>query len=383
MVEKLIVQKQPRSKPYVPQKINFPSFDNLHLELIENKKKIKSGLPLIPLTKPVTTPKPVEQKQPTETKSKSPEKNESSDDDDDEEMIDDDEHDVSDKVSDKSDDESVDDEKSTSSSSKLSSDESDEDFDDDDIEQELGDKPAEEKKSAETKSEPTPTPVTEDPDDPYAHLPPEEREAKEKEEYIWKFRLLKRKYKNPDVPIPEFNEHSDLQLMKTTYDRTLRELMLDDNITTYRTYLVGGLMGMEFVCTMFLGVDLGGFAKQQIKMMNKYDRLLIELGEKQYMNWGSGLPVEVRLLLMILLQAGLFFVGKTVLGQMGDDISYVYRAMTGQPMDTPSINDEEEEEQPKRQMRGPRIKPSDMTSAKVKASSSSNESFVKAKVKTQ
>ena len=62
-------------------------------------------------------------------------------------------------------------------------------------------------------------------EDPYTGLTPEE---KEKEEYIQRFKILKRQYKN--LSIPEYNEHSYLQVMKKLYERLIREIHLDNKI---------------------------------------------------------------------------------------------------------------------------------------------------------
>ena len=43
----------------------------------------------------------------------------------------------------------------------------------------------------------------------------------------------------------------------------------------------------------------------QISSMDRYDRLLIELGEKNYSTYGSSWPVEIRILLLALFNAAL------------------------------------------------------------------------------
>jgi hypothetical protein len=203
-------------------------------------------------------------------------------------------------------------------------------------------------------------------EDPYAGLSPEEREEKEKEEYIWRFRILRKKYKNAEEQIPTFNEFSDLQTMKRTYDRTVRELYLDDAVESYRGYLMGGSIIIEFAATQWFDVDLGGFTIHQTKMMYKYDRLLIELGEKSYNQWGSTIPVELRLLLMILFQAGLFYMAKVVTARFGTTIADLFRSVSGMPPPAEEIKNKEGGEQaqaggpPKAKMRGPKIKPSEL-----------------------
>ncbi len=64
--------------------------------------------------------------------------------------------------------------------------------------------------------------------DPYAGLTPEQREVKEKEEYLWRFLILKKQYgRNSSIPIPAFNEHSDLTIMKNTYERIVHIFLVD------------------------------------------------------------------------------------------------------------------------------------------------------------
>ena len=98
--------------------------------------------------------------------------------------------------------------------------------------------------------------------------------------------------------------------MKTSYKRTIRELHLDDSVQSYRTYLTYGFIGMEFICTQWIGIDMSGFTKQQMSMMSRYNTLLIELGEKSYSRWGANIPVELRLIGTILMSAGMFYLGK-------------------------------------------------------------------------
>jgi hypothetical protein len=95
---------------------------------------------------------------------------------------------------------------------------------------------------------------------------------------------------------------------------------------------------MEYVCTEYLNIDLGGFAVQQISMMYKYDSLLIELGEKSCERWTTNLPVEVRLLGMILIQAAIFYLAKVITDKVGKDAGELFRGVTGQPPTAPNTN---------------------------------------------
>lgn len=197
--------------------------------------------------------------------------------------------------------------------------------------------------------------------DPYAGLTPEEREAKEKQEYMWRFHILKKKYKN--TKMPDFNEHSDLQHMKSTYDRTVKELYLDESVDTYRNYLIGGFVFMEFICTQWIGIDMKGFTKQQAMVMNKYESLLVELGERSYNRWNMNLPVEVRLIGFILLQAAIFFVGKKIAEKAGSGIGELFKGVTGQPP-TAATAAAASTEPAQKAMRGPSLRPNDIKNMK-------------------
>jgi hypothetical protein len=331
MVSQLRVIKKPRAGGIPDHPINFPPLENLHLELLEIKKKLKSGVPsVVPSKKPTSIPIVVNKKEkepesdgeedsPRESKKKKPSR----------ERVDKEDEDM---VAALGEDEHSDaGEHSDADEHSGSEDEGDEHSGSED--------------------------EGEEEDDPYAGMTPEEREAMEKEEYIWRFRILKKKHKNPTVEIPDYNEHSDLPTMKRNYDRTVKELYLDESVETYRSYLLGSWIVMEFVSTQWLAVDLSGFTVQQTKMMYKYDSLLIELGEKSRERWGMNLPVEVRLLGFILLQAGIFYLGKIIASKFGNNVSEIFKGVTGQPPDAKQTKREDSKD---KKPRGPKIKASDI-----------------------
>lgn len=403
MSKLLRIIKKPRTTTLPDIPINFPSFKNLHLELLEVKSKLKQGLPLIARSKPklnsiisnnsknvnevelINENVEPEETEETEKTPKSKSKSKSKQDDTPSTTTSTKKESIMIPTSIKS--------KKNKKSSKKSKkskknkkdvlvmelgesdeDEEDEEGEEEEDEEEVEDE-GEEEEEEEGEGEEEDEEVEEEEGegiDIYAGLSPEERMIKEKEEYMWRFRILKKQYgRNPSIPIPEWNEHSDLNMMKSSYDRTIRELYLDDAVESYRTYLMGGWIVMEYLCTQVLSIDLTGFTVQQMRMMYKYDKMLIELGEKSYTRWGMDFPVEIRLVGFILFQACIFYLGKIIADKMGDSVAELFKGFTGQPpaptqnrnngvpADNGNANSEGETK-----MRGPRLKAEDIRKRK-------------------
>lgn len=178
----------------------------------------------------------------------------------------------------------------------------------------------------------------------------ENQEDDAKRELLFKFDLLRKSY--PASAIAEYSIHTELNTMQKSYNDTVRRLSLDSSVENYKTYLVYGFMGCEFIFGNFLGFDMQGFTQQQIVSMNSYEKLLIELGEKSYVPSGSKWPIELRLLFMIIMNAAFFIVSKMLMKKTGANLMGMVNSMNSrqtQPNTTSSSTAR------KRRMRGPNI----------------------------
>ena len=179
----------------------------------------------------------------------------------------------------------------------------------------------------------------------------EQNEEDLKRELLYKFEILKKSYSN--VNLPEFTIHSDYTSMLKTYEMTVKKVTLDSNVDNYKTYLIYGFMGVEFVLGNWFKFDMQGFTQQQIVSMNSYEKLLIELGEKSYVPQASNWPIEVRLLFTILLNAGFFIVTKMIMKKTGSNLLSMINNMNSNPTSNSPSN--ADINSAKRKMKGPNI----------------------------
>lgn len=362
--KKVIVTKIPREDNIPDLPVSFPSLQNLHLELLENKRKLKDNLPPLKQERPPSSP--IILNTSNENNSNQEQKNlnferikilSNDDDDDDEEP-------------------EILSIKQNSSSSSIKQNytkdlEEDDDDDDDDIielpnddnsDNLLNDIIDEEEQNVDKEEliDEENNYYNEEEENEEEQLTPEEKELEDKMYYIWKFKILKKEYKDrvEDMEIPIFNEHSDLKMMKRKYDDTVRELYLDDAVEQYKTYLYGGFLAIEFLSTKFLGIDMTGLTVHQTAIMHKYDRMLIELGEKSYGQWGRNLPVEIRLIGFAILQTGIFYLAKMIKENYGENASNILKGFFGVPS-VPDSSDSSSNDKPKRKMKGPSRKVKD------------------------
>lgn len=174
-----------------------------------------------------------------------------------------------------------------------------------------------------------------------------------KREMLFKFDLLKKSYK--DQQIPQYTIHSDYNLMKKSYDDTVRRLSLDNSVENYKKYMIGAFMVIEYALGKWLHFDMQGYTQQQIISMSSYEKLLVEIGEKSYVPSGKKWPVEVRLIFLVIINTAFFIVGKMIMKNTGSNILNAINNMNKATNPTGG-----EAQQPKKKMKGPEINLDDL-----------------------
>ena len=184
----------------------------------------------------------------------------------------------------------------------------------------------------------------------------EKQEQEQKEDYIHKFNVLARRF--PDrKDIPTYTEHDDLEVMIRTYDRTMKEISLENRVMTYRKILSYSFLAIE-ILAKYMKIDMSDFASSQNATLSDYDSMLIELGEKNTGSMFDNIPVEAKLLGMILFNTFAFWIMKN----KGIDINKFYNLAVSKisAANASGSGDAEEEDgevqKPKKKMKGPSLK---------------------------
>ena len=137
----------------------------------------------------------------------------------------------------------------------------------------------------------------------------EKAEEDVKKDLLVKFNILKKKH--PYATISTYSEHTDLTTLQKDYKSVVKQIEVEAKAIKYKTWLLWGYFGLEFILLNYASFDdIRGFYQQQYNSMNQYEDLLYELGEKTYIPDEKKWPVEIRLLMLIGTNAGMFILGK-------------------------------------------------------------------------
>lgn len=182
----------------------------------------------------------------------------------------------------------------------------------------------------------------------------DQEEEDRKRELLFKFEILSKKY--PGMNIPEFSIHSDYNTMLRSYEMCVRRISLDGSVDNYKTILISCFMGMEWLLGSVFNMDMKGYTQQQILSMNKYEALLIEIGEESYIPGEKQWPAWVRLCFVIFMQTGMFIFGKVIQKKTGaSNFMNMANNLANPPRPQTTTQAPPAPSGPKKKMRGPDI----------------------------
>jgi hypothetical protein len=131
-----------------------------------------------------------------------------------------------------------------------------------------------------------------------------------------KFQRLRTEY--PDWGIQDPLESYSLDQIHDVYENIIKSITISYSSSQKKIYLVLGFYLFEIFGTHVLGLNMKGYGASQCNALNKYDSLMMELGEKYYIQGAGNWPIEARLLFTVALNALIFIAIKWIGGKIGD-----------------------------------------------------------------
>lgn len=141
--------------------------------------------------------------------------------------------------------------------------------------------------------------------------------------FVSKYGILREAW--PNYHIPAITPDMTLTQIHAGYDIYVRHIFISNDADKFKLFMIIGWLFIELVGSK-LNLNIGGYTVTQMKSMNKYEKLLVELGESNYQqsltaNSRSDWPVEMRLLFVSLVNAVTFIIIKMLASYMGEGIA--------------------------------------------------------------
>ena len=145
----------------------------------------------------------------------------------------------------------------------------------------------------------------------------EDEQQRFRTEFNVKLSILRRSF--PEYNFADFPETATLDAVHDIYAGYVKQVVIALNCSQYRIFLVIMFLALEAFGVKVLKLNMGGFTLVQMRTMNRYDSILIELGEKYYISGPSGWPAEMRLVFMAVMSAITFIVVKWLSSYIGGE----------------------------------------------------------------
>lgn len=150
----------------------------------------------------------------------------------------------------------------------------------------------------------------------YATMTPEQK-AGMRMKFNFKFDSLREAYPAWKIESPPAD--ADLDQIHDVYEDYVKKIMIALNSSQWKVYLLLMFVGIEVFGIKVLGLDFRGYTMSQYRLMSRYDRLLIELGERYYIQGASQWSIETRFFVMAATSAAVFIFAKYLAKWLGGD----------------------------------------------------------------
>jgi hypothetical protein len=153
----------------------------------------------------------------------------------------------------------------------------------------------------------------------YTALPAVEQ-AQHRANFQMRFSIIQNDW--PHMGIVSPSNDMSLEQIHGMYEMYVRHILISQDTDSYKIYMVLGWLLIEAGCA-YVGLNIKGYTLMQMQCMNRYERLLVELGESKYLAVGgsagyqSTWPVELRILFISLVNAVVFIVLKLLSNYLG------------------------------------------------------------------
>ena len=150
-------------------------------------------------------------------------------------------------------------------------------------------------------------------------------------EYLAKWYILKRKFPHKADEMPTFTEQDSAVVVKKEWERWARILGIEAFVEDNTGYAKLGFVVMELTTVYYFGInEFKGFTKAQLKpnAMQKYERLLLEMGEERTTAQAMATPkwpAWIRLVVAMLVAAVAFWAESMIAKVGGDFIGNIFK----------------------------------------------------------
>ena len=136
--------------------------------------------------------------------------------------------------------------------------------------------------------------------------------------------MFRGKYDTLRISFPEWDIKQPppdytLDQIHDQYETYVRQIVVARSCDQWNVYLVIMFLGIEVFGIKVLGLDFRGYTKSQVRIMTRFNSLLVELGEKYYSQGASNWPIEARILALAGFNAVIFVIVKYLSKWLGGE----------------------------------------------------------------